>query len=194
MLFPAARLTVEVNEQGHCALVRAALDRHGALAVARPTAPPECGAARPPLCPIAGVGTIVEHAPLSGSRERLVVIGRARVRLQELTFVPPFRRALATVLSCTDGQVPEGELLALHTAAAGFAALLQRREPDFQLRLPTGGSPGALADACADQLVLDPRQRQAVLEAFDGCQRVRLVTEVLTIQQVMLGPAGQSTN
>ncbi|MBW2453536.1 MAG: LON peptidase substrate-binding domain-containing protein [Deltaproteobacteria bacterium] len=194
VLFPAALLTLEVGEKRHRALVQAALDRHGALAVAQPAIPPTAAATRPPLRPIAGVGTIVEHAPLSGSRDRLVVIGRARVKLQELSFVAPFRRALATVLPCPECQVPERELMAMHAAAAGFTALLRRREPDFRLRLPAGGSAGALADACADQLVVDPKQRQAALEALDVRMRVRLVTEVLTIQQATLGPEGQSTN
>lgn len=203
VLFPTARLVVEVVEQGHRALVQAALDRQGALAVAYPVqgspqgagpAAPPPSDARPPLRPIAGVGTIVERSPLSGGRDRLVVLGRARVRLQELSFVPPFQRAIATLLRCPEGGVPEGELLALHAAAASFANLMQARDPGFALRLPSGCAPGVLIDSCADQLVLDAGQRQRVLETLDLRGRARLVTEVLTMQEATLGPDHRPTN
>ncbi|RLB64629.1 MAG: hypothetical protein DRI90_04120, partial [Deltaproteobacteria bacterium] len=148
----------------------------------------------PPLCAIAGVGTIVEHSEGPGGRYRIVVLGRARVRLQELRFAAPYRRALATLLPCPNHQVPERELLALRTAASSFAALLQRKEPSFRLRLPAGGSASTLVDACADQLVIDARQRQAVLEALDVRDRVRQVAQVLTVQQVTLEPEPDHSN
>jgi Lon protease-like protein len=194
VLFPGSRLPLELIEPRHRALIQAVVEGHGALAVARLVDPQMQSQDNPPVCPIAGVGTIVEHGEQSGGRYRIVVLGRARVHLRELSFVAPHRRARATLLPCSTGSVPERELMALHGAATSFAALLQRQEKTFRLRLPADGSPSAVVDACADQLVIDAKQRQAVLEALDVRDRVRLVTGLLTVQKVTLAPEPDHSN
>ncbi|MEM9691340.1 MAG: LON peptidase substrate-binding domain-containing protein, partial [Myxococcota bacterium] len=117
----------------------------------------------------------------------IVVLGRARVRLAELDFEPPYRRARATVLAPTQDKEIDGvEVLALTTAASAFAQLVKARDPDFRLRLPKDATPGALADACAHHLILSGRERQQALEELDIAKRVQLVTEILTVQRASL--------
>ena len=76
----------------------------------------------------------------------------------------------------------------MRNAAVTFAAMLRKRDPSFRYRLPDDGDPGTLADSCAHQLLLDPRQRQLVLETLDVRLRVAEVTEMLTVQSAALEP------
>ena len=144
----------------------------------------------PPIAPIAGVGTIVEHMDLPGGRFNILLRGRARVRLQELRFVAPYRRAIATLLEPEGPDAQPALVAAMHAAASAFAGFLRERDSSFSLRVPKDASPGQLADAYAHQLVVSARERQSVLEAVSSAVRVQRVTEILTVQRATLAPAG----
>ena len=60
----------------------------------------------PPIAQVAGLGVIVEHETLPDGRSNIVLQGRARVVLDELPFVAPYRRARARVLVEHDGPFP----------------------------------------------------------------------------------------
>jgi Lon protease-like protein len=191
VLFPGVRLGLEICEPLQLRLVRDVLRSHRALGLVHPASAetPVSGTAagqQPPLAEVAGVGTIVEHAERSSGRCRVVLLGRARVRLRELSFRPPFRRAEATVLPSLDTVPSAAELASLHRAAQRFAAVFKDRGSVGRLRLPADSDPGATADAYAHALVVDARQQQAVLEALDVRARVLRVTELLTVQLKVL--------
>jgi len=186
VLFPGVLLPLHVFEPRYVTLVRDIIERHRTLSVVQVTDPDADLSGNPPIATIAGVGTIVEHVELGGNRFNIMVLGRGRVRLQELSFQPPYRRAFASPLVPTGTEVPPLELAAMQTAANNFAAMVRKRDSSFELRLPRDASPGVLADACTHNLVLDPRDRQTVLEMLDVRKRVRHVTEVLTIQRATL--------
>ncbi|MCC6526508.1 MAG: LON peptidase substrate-binding domain-containing protein, partial [Polyangiaceae bacterium] len=203
VLFPGAFLPLHVFEPRYVALVRHVLARHRSLAVpqlreerhppARPKATPSAARARepaePPIVELAGAGTIVDFEELPGGRYDIVVLGRARVRLEELPFVPPFRRARATVAPSTERGVSASDVTALHAAARAFTQSLPdepgRRRGRSPLAsqapgagVPSGTTAGAVADAYAATLVLDGRDRQRVLEALSVRERVQRVTEI----------------
>ena len=188
VLFPGMLLPLHVFEPRYRALVRDALAGHHSLAVAHLLAPEAELEDRPPLAEVAGVGTIVEHRELPGGRYDIVLLGRGRVRLQELSFEPPYRRALATLLEPPRSEVPAIEVAVMHQAAAAFAALVRQTHPDLTLRLPRHADAGACADSYAHQLLLNPPERQLALELLDARNRVRHVTEVLTLQYATLAP------
>ena len=188
MLFPGVLLPLHVFEPRYVAMIRDALDTHQCLSIVQVTDPQADLSTNPPIAEVAGVGTIVDHSELPGSRYNILLVGRARVRLQELSFVPPYRRAIATVLQSHDKDVPPLEVAALHAAAAAFAAIVSERDSSFEMRLPKDGTPGVIADACAHALVIDPRDKQKILETLDVRKRVRTVTEVLTVQRATLQP------
>jgi ATP-dependent Lon protease len=140
----------------------------------------------PAFASIACVGTIIEHVELPGERLHIVLRGRGRVRLEELPFSPPYRRARASWIAAEARSAADADLAALHHAAAGFARLIKKRDPGFSFRLPKTADPAEIADALTHQLVIDARSRQAVLEALDETRRIRLVTETLTVQLATL--------
>ena len=188
VLFPGVLLPLHVFEPRYVTMVRDSLDTHRCLSIVQITDPHADLSGNPPIAETAGVGTIVDYSELPGSRYNLLLVGRARARIQERSFVPPYRRAIANLLRSHNKDVPPLEVAALHAAAAAFAAIVSERDSSFEMRLPKDATPGVIADACAHALVIDPREKQAMLETLDVRKRVRDVTAVLTVQRTTLQP------
>lgn len=193
VLFPGALLPLHVFEPRYRQLVEDVLKTHRTICVPQ-VLDDETEDGPPKISEVAGVGTILEHAELPGGRYNIVLLGRGRVALNELTFVPPYRRARAKLLRTTSADtVPALELTALHASVQAFAKLVRKKDADFVLRLPSG--PASLfVDACAHHLILDSRQRQKVLEELDVASRVRMVTDILTIQRATLAASDAAPN
>jgi ATP-dependent Lon protease len=198
VLFPEALLPLHIFEPRYRAMVSDALETHQALAVVLLTDPGRAFAgdedALPAIASIAGVGVIVDHAELPGGRYNILLRGRARVRLTELPFAPPYRRAAAEILSTDAAQVPVSELSALISAATAFSSVVRERDRTFDFRLPKDAPAGTIADLCAHYLILDARERQAILETLDPVARVRRATQVLAVQRLTLAPEHGAMN
>jgi Lon protease-like protein len=186
VLFPGALLPLHVFEPRYRQLVHDVLDSHRTLSIAHIVDAVADPRGHVPIAPVAGIGTIVEHQELPGGRSNIVVLGRARVRLQELHFAPPYRRAMATLLQTEDDNVPGIELASLHAAAGAFMNLVRERDADFELHIPKDASAGMVADAFAAHLVISARERQSALETLGARERVVRLTEVLTVQRATL--------
>ncbi|WP_437991966.1 LON peptidase substrate-binding domain-containing protein [Sorangium sp. So ce145] len=195
VLFPGALLPLHIFEPRYRALVRDALGTHRILSVVLITDPRALDAhGHPAIAQVAGAGEIIDHAELPGGRYNIMLRGRARVRLAERPFVPPYRTAAATVLEDEPGEVPAQDHAALISTAASFAALVRDRDSNFEFRLPRDAATSLVADLCAHHLILDARERQAVLETLDVVARVRRVTEALALQQLALASAARDVN
>jgi len=195
VLFPGAFLPLHIFEPRYRAMVRDVLNGHRALAIAMISdleRVDENG--HPSIAPLAGVGVIVDHVELPGGRYDILLRGRARVRLNELPFDPPYRRAEAEVVAEPSDDVPVAEIMSLMTSASNFASLLDKTHGGFELRFPPKPPPGMLADLCAHQLVIDPRERQAILETMDARTRVRRVSETLAMQRLAFGSSERDLN
>lgn len=208
VLFPRSILPLHVFEPRYRAMLKASLRSHGALAIvqlptdAAPAASPKKAVRGPapsddhaPIARVAGAGLVIECEPLPDGRANILVQGIARVRLEELPFESPFRRARATLLDEErDVLVPDSDVAALFAAASSFANEVKRRDPHFSFRLPDlrsdQTSPGALADACAFHLVISAKARQAMLEDLDPRTRVLRVLEELSAQRLELHVPG----
>jgi ATP-dependent Lon protease len=180
VLFPGALLPLHVFEPRYRQMLADCLATHRCMAMAFVVAEggPEDLSGTPKIARVAGAGVVVHHALLPDGRSNLVLQGRARVELEELPFLAPYRRARARILSDVSSPVSAVERRGLHAAAAAFAASV--RKTDFEL--PAGVTAGAAADLCAHHLVSDPQARQRVLEELDVAARVRLVTSTLAEQ------------
>lgn len=189
VLFPRALLPLHVFEPRYQKMLADVLETHGAMGVALILGSGE----RPPIASICGAGIVLEHQPLAGGRSNIIVSGQARVRLEELPFEAPYRRAKATILEDIATSVAPADLTALAHAATSFAAEVKKRDPSFEFRLPPNLSPGALADVCTHHLVIDIDVRQAVLEELDVRNRVQLVTRELASQNQALSGARNKT-
>ena len=195
VLLPGALLPLHVFEPRYRALVRDALETHRILSVVLITGAGAVDAhGHPAIAPVAGAGEIIDHVELPGGRYNILLRGRARVRLEELPFVPPYRAARATVLADEPGEITPDAPAALLAVATSFAATVRDRDPSFELRLPRDVSPGLLADLCAHHLVLDARERQAILETLDIGARVRRATDALALQRLTLSTDSRELN
>ena len=187
VLFPEALLPLHVFEPRYRALVRDCLASHKVFAIALVTDPDATDAhGNPAIASVAGAGLIVEHHALADGRSTLLLQGQARVRLEELPFLGPYRRARATVMLDEPFPVQSMDKTALLASAAAFAAEVQKQDKRFSFRIPGNLSPGALADHCAHHLVVDTRARQKLLGELDPRQRVRAVTAELALQHAAL--------
>jgi len=188
VLFPRMTLPLHVFEPRYRTMLSDCLETHQMMAVVLIAAPhPVDRHGHPRIATIAGAGFIVEHQPLSGGRSSILLVGKARVALEELPFEPPYRRARATLLADIDSRVSESDRSALAHTATTFAFEVKKRDPSFSFRTAPNISPGELADACAHHLVIDSQVRQRVLETLDVADRVRIVTSELASQSAELG-------
>jgi len=187
VLFPGALLPLHIFEPRYRAMIKDVLATNKALAIALIRETGERDAHRHPhIEPVAGVGLIIDHAELADGRYNILLRGRARVRLEELPFVPPYRRARATLLHSAPGEPPARDMAALLASAAAFAADIRPRDSEFDFRIPPHTPAAAACDLAAHHLVLDARERQSILETLDVAVRVRRTTESLALQHAAL--------
>jgi len=184
VLFPGALLPLHVFELRYRAMIEDCLEGSRLLSVVHfdPEAPvDEFG--HPPLSPVAGVGEVIESRRLPNGRYDIVVAGRARVRLVELPFDPPYRRADLEVLQPTSEHVDASEFQALRVVTRDILQDVRATHPGFDLSVPSDEDAGRIVDWCAHYLILDRVLRQKLLETLDVGQRLRLCLEGLLEQR-----------
>jgi ATP-dependent Lon protease len=184
VFFPNTMLPLHVFEPRYRKMLADCLETHGAMAVVR-LEPSRTGPEK--IAKVAGAGIVVHHEQLADGRSNLVLAGSARVSLEELPFLPPYRRARATLLECVRSRVPEKDQTSLIAAATDFVREVRRHDSDFSFELPQSRSAGILADVCAAHLIVDADVRQRLLEELDDAVRVRAVIEELAAQRLSLG-------
>jgi Lon protease-like protein len=182
VLFPGMALPLHIFEPRYRKMTRDVLDSHRCLSVVHVPDRNADMRGNPPICRVAGIGTIVEHEELPDGRFHVLLVGRGRVKLDELPMTGPYRRARAEVVECTYAEVGPPDIAALKSAIASFARVARRLDPAFDPTVPDNLPVSAYADACAARLVLDASQRQRILEAPCVAERIHILTEVLTIQ------------
>jgi ATP-dependent Lon protease len=190
VLFPQAILPLHIFEARYRALLRDCLATHRVMAMALVSGASHGGDhGHPPIRSVAGAGLIVEHQPLPDGRANILLHGCVRVRLEELPFVPPYRRARATLLTDAEDAhdpVSSSDRAALLASVSAFAADIRRHNPTFAFQVPTDLSPGVLSDYCAHHLIVDTEVRQTLLEELRPKERVRIVTHELAAQHSAL--------
>jgi ATP-dependent Lon protease len=187
VLFPGALLPLHVFEPRYRAMVKDCLSTHKAMAIALISETGERDVHRhPAIEKVAGIGVIIDHVELPDGRYNILLHGRARVRLEELPFIPPYRRAKAVLLHSPPSDPPQREVAALLASAAAFAGDIRSRDPEFDFRIPAHTAPATACDLAAHHLVLDARERQTILETLDVSVRVRRTTEALALQHAAL--------
>jgi Lon protease-like protein len=186
VLFPGMLLPLHVFELRYRAMTEHVLGGSKQMAVVLIASGPSDAHGQPAIARVAGVGEIVHHQALSDGRYNIVLSGMARVTLEELPFVGPFRRARAAVLPSSEGPVSDADFAALVYSATRFATQLRQRDSDFELRLPKFQDAGTTVDACAHQLIIESDERQQILETLDVGARVRRCIQALAVQGAML--------
>jgi Lon protease-like protein len=183
VLFPRATLALHVFEPRYRAMLKDAIAGNGYIVIALALDGEGIDAhGHPRIAPIAGVGAIVEHQMMADGRANIVLIGRGRVRIEELSFTGPYRRVRATLIEERPARTSQSERAALVTTAGAYASDVRRRDPKFSFAIPPNIDTPAIADLCAHHLLVDAKKRQAILEELDGDRRVRMVIRELASQ------------
>ncbi len=194
VFFPGTLLPLHVFEPRYRVMTEHALETTRLMSVVMiPDTDRVDAHGQPEIARIAGVGEIVHHARLPDGRHQIVLLGRARVSLEELPFEGPYRRARAQVLGAESAEVPQADLAALVSIATRFVAEMPGAER-LELELPKTRESGELSDAIADALVIDPAERQRILEAVDVRERIRLTSEAIAVQQAMFSRGSAALN
>lgn len=189
VLFPEAVLPLHVFEPRYRAMLEHCLGTHGAMVVAR-IIPGEDEYGRPRVAPIAGGGIVVEHQTLSDGRSNIVLLGKARLRIEELAphGARPYRMARATILEDLTTPIADHDRTALVAAATMFATEVKKHDPHFSFKMPATLDAAHVADLCAFHLLVDAGARQAVLDELDPRLRVKMVLSQLALQHgAMMG-------
>ena len=179
VLFPGVPSGLHVFEPRYRALMRHCLE-HGPRAMAIAHLKPgfdEAYEGQPPIYEIAGAGRIVSHRGNPDGTFDLILEGTQRVRLHELPFVAPFRRARAETLVEDNSRAPAlvGVIDILARAREATAKASSTPIPPPALR----GPPERVLDLLIDHLVRDPRRRQKLLETLDAVERYEGLREVI---------------
>ena len=184
VLFPGALLPLHVFELRYRAMIEDCLEGSKLLSVVHfDLEAPVDEFGHPPISEIAGVGEVIQSRRLPNGRYDIVVAGRARVRLAELPFNPPYRRADLEVLQPTSEHVDASELQALRVVTRDILQDVRATHPSFELSAPSDDDVGRVVDWCAHYLILDRVLRQRLLETLDVGQRLRLCLEGLLEQR-----------
>ena len=201
VLFPEAILPLHIFEPRYRAMLEYCMSTNRAMVVAQIIGgQDEHG--RPRIAPIATGGIVIEHQGLADGRSNIVLLGQARLRLEELDpdDSRPYRMARATILEDEVFSVLENDRASLVAAATMFAAEVKRHDPNFSFRMPATLDAAHIADLCAFHLVVDAAVRQAVLDELDPRARVEIVLSQLALQHgAMMGadtnrPSGRALN
>ncbi len=183
VLFPGALLPLHIFEPRYRQMVGDLLAGRRRLAVARLKPGFEADyEGRPPIYPVCGVGSVLEHERRPDGRYDILLVGLARVRVdEELPPTLPYRVARASLLPdvASDARAVaayQRELVTLWTRLAPFLPVQVR---DLCQRQAQPESSGAFADRVAAAVIADPDERQALLEELDPGERLcRLLARV----------------
>lgn len=182
VLFPGVSLGLHLFEPRYRAMMRHCLEKGPrAMAIAHLVPGFEKDyEGQPKIHAIAGAGRIVSHRGNADGTFDLILEGTQRVRLHELPFVPPFRRARAETIA-DEGQ----DDAAWRVLADRMRTLLERLPHPSTAPMPpprATGSSGRVLDLVADALVRDPQKRQALLEATTLEERWKLLSQEPAMQ------------
>ncbi len=196
VLFPRAQLELHIFEPRYRALLEASLDTHRCIAIAQ-ILPGTDAEGVPHIATIAGAGTIEQRHRLPDGRSHIVLVGRARVLLDELPFEPPFRRARARIVADIEDEPANAtDELTLVAAIQGFVDAL-RKEGTTVTFERAGDVPAAeLAHHAAQHLLFDGRVKQEILEMRNPRERIGKIAVELMAQRALLlgGPKGSQSN
>lgn len=197
VLFPGTRLPLRVFEPSHRAMLQACIEQPEpwvVIAHLKPHQPQrDDDDPEPPFFRIGGLGYVRNHRVYDDGSFDIEIAATARVHLTQLPKAGlSYPRGHGLLLPDASDRVDQTELSALLSIAFSIARDLQRAQSGFKLQMPMAGAgPGAIADQIADQLVLDPLSRQAILETLDVSARIRcVITHLARLHMALNGESG----
>jgi Lon protease-like protein len=184
VLFPHSLLPLRIFEPRYRDMLAHSLDGDRMFSVALMKRGIEEAIGIEDLCPVAGVGLIRACVGNENGTSNLVLQGLARVRLLAWTQERPFRIAKIEIAKSILGNPVEAD--ALGEKVKEFCMRIERigvpLPPNLMDHLKQIDSPEILSDVVAAAFVGEPFQRQKLLEAYEVCDRLRLLIQYLRSQ------------
>lgn len=184
VLFPHSLLPLHIFEPHYRDLLVHSLDGDRMFSVALMKRGIEEATGIDDLCPVAGVGLIRACVGNENGTSNLVLQGLARVRLIDWTQEKSFRVASIELVKSIPGNAVEAD--ALSAKVKEFCTRIEQigvpLPPNLMDHLRQIDSPEILSDVVAAAFVSEPFQRQKLLEAYEVCERLRLLIQFLRSQ------------
>jgi Lon protease-like protein len=184
VLFPHSLLPLHIFEPRYRDMLAHSLGGDRMFSVALMKKGIEEAALIEDLCPVAGVGLIRACVGNENGTSNLVLQGLARIRLVAWTQEIPFRIAKIEIAKSILGNAVEAD--ALSEKVKEFCRRIERigvpLPPNLMDHLQQIDSPEILSDVVAAAFVGEPFQRQKLLEAYEVCERLRLLIQFLRSQ------------
>jgi Lon protease-like protein len=184
VLFPHSLLPLHIFEPRYRDLLAYSLDGDRMFSVALMKRGLDEVTGIDDLCPVAGIGLIRACVGNENGTSNLVLQGLARVRLVDWTQETPFRVARIELVESIPGNLVESD--ALSAKVKEFCTRIEQigvpLPPNLMDHLRQIDSPEILSDVVAAAFVSEPFQRQKLLEAYEVCERLRLLIQFLRSQ------------
>ena len=179
VLLPGAAAPLHIFEPRYRALVKAALESDGLIAMAQVMPGQETlVAGKPQVEEMLCVGLIGMNEVLEDGRYNLVLIGVARARVRkELPSSQLYREFEAELVE--DEEVEPEVDVNLRRAVVELVARLPTQVGQRVAQVASRVTGGALADVVASTFMQHPAKRFEVLNETDVRQRIEIVTEEL---------------
>lgn len=186
VLFPSTLMPLHIFEPRYRQMTRDALAGQRPVAMVSPVpGAPLDARGRPPILPVAGVGSIVQHEELPDGRFHILLLGQGRIWIEEEHDVDTLYRQVRARWHEDQGEpAPQVEnrlmtvrqvVFGLHRAQPQLAAALARL---LAQDLPAGH----VTDALSNALFADPDDRQALLEDLSMVSRLeRILRRLLAL-------------
>lgn len=195
VLLPGGLMPLHVFEPRYREMVRDALDGDRVLAIARLCPGYQADyQGRPAVYPCAGVGRILASEETEDGRFLIVLRGLGRVAIErELAPRRLYREVEARLLPADQSARPEAvarshqQLVAL---CDRLALALDRGGEQLRALVADCADPACCADAIAAALVIDPAERQILLERLDPADRLERVVDHVGRLLCQLVPCG----
>jgi Lon protease-like protein len=184
-LFPGLIIPLHIFEPRYQTLIADCMASHRSLALVtidEHASMDGASTAGPAICAVGCVGEILKFERMLDGRSNLLLEGKARVRLEELAFKHPYRRARAEELATIESKIGAVDHSALLALSERFARMARKVDSRFDVVLPTGGPHSALADFIAGHFLVQPEEQQKALEMLDVAERVRFIIDALSAQ------------
>src|ERR1700737_3370320 len=177
VLFPHSLLPLHIFEKRYREMLSHTLDGDRMFSIALMRHGIDEASRLEDLCPVAGVGLIRACIGNENGTANLILQGLVRVRLLESTQETPFRVARIELVKSILGNPVEAE--ALSAKVVEFCARIEEMDvplpPNLMDHLRRIESPEVLSDVVSAAFVTEPFQRQKLLEAYEVCERLRLL-------------------
>ena len=186
VLFPGARMPLHIFEPRYRRMLADAIAGDGRIAMGLAVD----GGIRP-LC---GLGRIVRHEPFEDGTSDIVLLGESRARILGTAPQGPYLMADLELLEEPSDPAGGSRLLEpLRALLESSLRTVHGKRGSELLESLLSGRPGVggLADLAAELLLIQPIQRQQVLEALDPLERLRAVAGLLGVSPA---PPGTSLN